>query len=119
MDFRPSRAARLPGSHLINPAAKPERLGPVLRNDHGRRIDKQLDVDIHAPEFQALRKSNRCNWYYLRGECSGCERRHDLEPLTDQEYDWLWFSARQALCYKVKGSRDCDDAKCIYGHRRS
>ena len=115
MRFRPSTTS-ISGPPFSNPAIRSERLGPVMRDERGRRIDKPLDIDQNAPYVQALRNGNLCMWYYLRGECSGCERVHKVKPLKPREYDCLWSVARQAPCFKVLKGKDCDDAKCIYGH---
>jgi hypothetical protein len=109
-----------PGSRLMyaNPAIDASRLGPVIRNDGGLRVDKPLKIDPSSPYFQVLRKANLCHWYYLRGGCTGCSKNHFVGPLSPREYDCLWYLARNGLCYRAQRGKDCDDPKCIYGHVR-
>ncbi len=107
-----------PRPTVSNPAIDASRLGPVLRNDKGLRVDKPLKVDPSSPYFQFLRKANLCQWYYLRGECTGCSKNHNHDALGPREYDCLWYLARNGLCYKVQKGKDCEDPKCIYGHRK-
>lgn len=114
-----SRSASVTASLVkdpLNPAALTARLGPVLRNDTGQRVDKILGVDPNTPYMNFLRQANLCGWYYLRGKCNGCDRNHTPPPLQAREFDCLWFLARHGLCFKVRKDKDCDDAKCIYGH---
>lgn len=108
----------VPSPPFSDPTINSERLGPVIRDESGQRVDKPLDVDPSGVYVQVLRNTNLCMWYYLRGECSGCERVHDVKPLNPHGYDCLWFVARQGMCFKVRNGKDCDDAKCIYGHRQ-
>jgi len=95
------------------------RLRPVLKNDAGRRIDKELSVDEGLA--QALKKRNLCNWHYLRADCKSagttCKHGHGYaRPLNRREYDALWFLSRQAPCYRNRKGGVCEDDKCIYGH---
>ena len=99
----------------INPEIDSERLGPVLRNEEGQRIDKKLFVTDAS--VKAVRSGRLCHWFYLRGECTGCPRLHTLPPLDLKTYNAVWFISRQALCNKIRKGKDCDDPKCIYGHR--
>ena len=101
---------------LVNPAALTDRLGPVLRDDTGKRVDRLLGVDPNTPYMNFLRQANMCAWYYLRGKCDGCDRNHVPPPLKAREFDCLWYIARHGLCFKVRKGKDCDDPKCIYGH---
>ena len=112
----PANASTSGPKHL-NPAAHADRLGPVLRHASGKRIDKQLAVDPTTPYLQVLKKANLCSWYYLRGECTGCSKNHFVGPLTPREFDCLWYLTRAGLCFQVRKGKDCDDPKCIYGHR--
>jgi hypothetical protein len=100
--------------HYKSYNAKPERLGPVLRQD-GKRIDKPLSVRPQV--VKQFERANLCHWLFLRGECrEKCSRIHAyIRPLTDEELDALWFISRRGRCYKLlKGG--CDDDRCIYGH---
>lgn len=101
-----------------NPAIDASRLGPVIRNNDGLRIDKPLNIDPSSPYFLVLRKANLCPWYYLRGACTGCGKNHLVPPLSPYEYDCLWYQARNGLCNRAQKGKDCDDPKCVYGHGR-
>lgn len=101
---------------VVNPAALTDRLGPVLRNDSGKRVDRLLVVDPNTSYMNFLRQANLCAWYYLRGKCDGCDRNHVPSPLKAREFDCLWYLARHGLCFKVRKGKDCFDPKCIYGH---
>ncbi|KAK8091701.1 hypothetical protein PG997_002062 [Apiospora hydei] len=102
-------------SGYANPAAQSSRLGPVIRDQNGRRVDKALQVDQTAVE--RLRKGGLCYWLYLRGECvAQCGRNHVHRPLEDEEFDALWWLARHARCFANRkadrsGINDCRDAK--------
>lgn len=100
----------------LNAAALSDRLGPVLRDDTGKRVDKLLGVDPNTPYMNFLSQANLCGWYYLRGKCDGCDRNHVPPPLKAREFDCLWFLTRHGLCFKIRKGKDCDDPKCIYGH---
>ncbi|KAK8022579.1 hypothetical protein PG993_013346 [Apiospora rasikravindrae] len=108
-------------SGFINPAAQFSRLGPVLRDHNGRRVDKALQVDQTVVE--RLKRGGLCYWLYLRGECATrCDRNHVHRPLDDDEFDALWWLARKARCFANRkegraGIVDCVDAKCVYGHQ--
>lgn len=109
---RPLKAA----TGFSNTAALSGRLGPVIRNQKGKRIDKVLDVDITSPYLGVIRQTRLCPWFYLRGRCDGCDRNHRVPPLNARESDYLWYHARHGLCHKVRKGKDCDDPKCVYGH---
>ena len=109
---RPLKAA----TGFANTAALSDRLGPVIRNAKGKRIDKILDVDITSPYLGVIRQTRLCPWYYLRGRCEGCDRNHRVPPLNARETDYLWYHARHGLCQKIRKGKDCDDPKCVYGH---
>lgn len=115
-----SSSTQDPGSRMVlaNPERIAKRLGPILRNEAGQRIDKPLHIDTNSAYIQVLKKSNLCMWYYLRGECTGCDRNHFVGPLQPHEYNCLWYLARSALCWKIQKGKDCDDPRCIYGHRK-
>lgn len=108
--------------HRIS-AAHSDRLGPVLNDDDGFRVDKPLQVDKTVVE--RIRKGKLCHFLYLRGECSlhSCKSNHNYRPLSEDEFDALWSLARLGRCRKSqKADRnpqdDCSDALCVYGHRR-
>ena len=82
-------------------------------------MDKTLDIDINSPYINILRKSNLCQWFYLRGRCEGCDRNHAVAPLNERAFDYLWYLARQGFCFRVRrGKKECDDPKCVYGHEQ-
>lgn len=101
--------------------AQAGRLGPVLTDQAGRRMDRQLQVDVMTVE--RIKKEGLCYYKFLRGECvsTKCNSKHEFRPLTDHEFDALWARARQGQCNVNRnaqnGGNDCADPKCIYGHR--
>ena len=106
-----------------NPVSNADRLGPVIRNYKDlslRRIDKCLSVEESLVE--AMRKRNMCHWHYLRADCKDavtreCTYNHSYRrPLSDEEFDAVWFLSRKAICYRAKRGTACDDDRCIYGH---
>ncbi len=103
---------------FINPSPFSERLGPVLYNEEGKRVDKVLDIDLTSPYLNFLRQNSLCYWYHLRGRCDGsCVRKHVVaHPLSALALDYLWYLARGGLCKKVRKAKLCDDPKCFYGH---
>lgn len=113
-------AAEVKSPAGTNPTALSDRLGPVIFDDSGRRIDKPLHVDKAA--LARIRKASLCYYYYLRGQCTtSCQRNHIYRTLTDEEFDALWDQARQGRCSRSrkadkKGVEDCCDALCVYGH---
>ncbi|KAK4065961.1 uncharacterized protein Triagg1_8270 [Trichoderma aggressivum f. europaeum] len=117
----PSSVSVTPLRGYQNLKAQSERLGPVLKDNRGRRVDRTLRVNDAIVE--RLKKGSLCFYFFLRGEClvPSCRSNHVHRPLTDEEFDALWWIARQHVCYKnLKADRkgsDCSDARCIYGHK--
>lgn len=110
-----------PKKQYHNPLAQKSRLGPVLTDQSGRRVDKLMEVNQAIVE--RMKKGHLCYYLFLRGECvsPGCARNHVHRALTDEEFDALWLLARQGRCYKNRkadrdADNDCSDAICIYGH---
>jgi len=97
-----------------------DRLGPVLTDHAGCRIDRPLQVNKAVVE--RIKKGSLCYYFYLRGKCTTkCSRNHLHRALTDEEFDALWEQARQGRCSKSRkadrdGGDDCSDVMCIYGH---
>jgi hypothetical protein len=97
------------------PGAKLERLGSILHNAQGKRIDRPLSV---RPEvIKQLERENLCYYLFLRGECrEKCSRKHISHLLSDEEWDALWFLARRGRCYRSRKDNNCNDSKCVYSH---
>lgn len=89
------------------------RLGPIPANNSGGRADPPLSVNPEVVD--RMRRLNLCSWLFLRGECKGCSRHHRHSPLSDVEFDALWYIARQGRCFKDR-REGCSDPKCIFGH---
>ncbi|KAI6869113.1 hypothetical protein KC338_g3666 [Hortaea werneckii] len=91
----------------------------ISRNIKGQRIDEPMDYD--KDEVQRLKRIKMCNQHYIgqgcchynAGRTDKCPHRHDVK-LTPQERHWLRVVARETPCKK---GTECDDVKCIYGHR--
>ncbi|KAI7017328.1 hypothetical protein KC355_g3723 [Hortaea werneckii] len=91
----------------------------ISRNIRGQRIDEPMDYD--KDEVQRLKRIKMCNQHYIgqgcchynAGRSDKCPHRHDIK-LTPQERQWLRVVARETPCKK---GTECDDVKCIYGHR--
>jgi hypothetical protein len=99
------------------PVSNSGRLGPVVRNAAGRRVDIGLSVD--ASLVQEIKNRNLCSWHYLRSDCqmASCKRNHNYpRPLITEEYDALWLFSRQGMCHRLRKGGSCDDDRCIYGH---
>ena len=103
--------------------AQSDRLGPILRDKEGRRVDKPLNVSNTV--FERMKKEGPlCYSLFLRGSCvlRRCGRSHAHQSLTDEEFDALWRLARRGRCQKSQkadgdAGNDCSDILCIYGHR--
>ena len=100
-----------------NPFALQGRLGPVLIDMRSKlRYDKPLSFKSDA--LKKMERSGLCFWFYLVGECKGCERIHELgRKLTVDEFDALWIIARRGECFTSRRRKPCDDALCVYGHK--
>ncbi len=106
------------GPPFVNPSSPSNRLGPILYNDAGQRVDKKLHVNLESTFFGLLRRERLCPWYYLRGKCEGCDKKHFILPLNAKEFDCLWYTTRGGLCYKLLKGRVCEDPLCVYGHEK-
>jgi len=105
---------------IEKPVYNSERLGPILRDKKGKRIDRSLVVE-ESLAF-AMKKRNLCSWHYLRSDCTvdSCPRKHSYpRPLSWAEFDALWFVARQGMCYRLRKGGDCNEDRCMYGHGSS
>ncbi|KAK5119391.1 hypothetical protein LTR16_004823, partial [Cryomyces antarcticus] len=88
----------------------------IPRNRKGQRIDPSLKGMYDKDEVARIKKMKMCNVHFLRKECPygiGCTHTHSCKP-TASELETLKLVARMASC--VNGS-ECDDPKCMYGHR--
>ncbi|KAL2063045.1 hypothetical protein VTL71DRAFT_6117 [Oculimacula yallundae] len=103
-----------------NLVANADRLGPVLRDSAGKRVDKKLPFGTYDEQVQRIRNMNLCGWHYLRSDhnVATCKRSHDKlpRPLSSDDYDALWAVTRIGLCHRVRTGGDCDDVLCIYRH---
>ncbi|KAI4275669.1 MAG: hypothetical protein LQ337_003062 [Flavoplaca oasis] len=79
----PVTASRVIKAPFQCSAVDATRLGPIMKNEQGKRIDKYLKVDSGA--VQALTEKNLCTWLFLKGFCAGCERNHAHRPLNEQD----------------------------------
>ncbi|KAL7924344.1 hypothetical protein ACQKWADRAFT_286485 [Trichoderma austrokoningii] len=112
-----------PLSGYRNTKAKSERLGPIVKDDSGRRVDRPLQVK--AAIVDRIRVKSLCYYLFLRGECvmPSCSRNHFHPPLSNDEFDALWSLSRQNGCYAHRKAdrtgSDCSDVMCVYGHKNS
>ena len=85
----------------------------VQRNRHGQRIDPLMQYDLN--EVRRIKKLKMCNVHFLRGDCpyDPCTHDHFYEP-NKNELQTLRYVSRLVPC---KYGTECDDPKCIYGHR--
>ncbi|MDI1489480.1 MAG: hypothetical protein OHK93_008759 [Ramalina farinacea] len=85
----------------------------VPRNRFGQRVDPVVTYDPN--EVKRIKKLKMCNVNFLRNDCpyDPCTHDHHYKP-TKNELQTLRYVSRMTPC-KFRG--DCDDLKCIYGHR--
>lgn len=106
-----------------NSKAKSDRLGPIMTDDSGRRVDRPLQVK--AAIVERIKIKSLCYYLFLRGECfmPSCFRNHFHQPLSNEEFDALWSLSRQNGCYAHRKAdrtgSDCSDVMCVYGHKSS
>ena len=88
----------------------------IEKNRLGQRVDR-LDSSIPREEVHRIKKLKLCNVFFLLGAdaCTNpnCTHDHDY-PLTREERKVLSEVARMTPCYYMT---ECEDPKCIYGHR--
>lgn len=88
----------------------------IDRNRSGQRIDK-MDDTIPREDIQRVKKLKLCNVFFLQGASScnrsTCNHDHDYK-LGRNDKKVLEQVARMTPCYY---QTECDDPKCIYGHR--
>lgn len=90
-----------------NFVANADRLGPVLRNSAGQRMDKKLSCSTYDERVQRIRNLSLCSWHYLRSDhpVTSCKRSHDVmqRPLSSHDYDALWLVTREGgYCNRLK-----------------
>lgn len=98
-----------PTPAMSHPATSEE----IPRNRYGQRIDPPTVYDKEV--VNRLRSLKLCNVHFLRHDCpyDPCTHSHKYK-ITKNELQALKALARMVPCYY---GTDCDDPKCIYGHR--
>ena len=88
-------------------------LKQVPRNRYGQRIDPVVQYDPN--EVKRIKKLKMCNVHFLRNDCpyDPCTHDHHYKP-NKNELATLRYVSRMTPC---KFGSECDDLKCIYGHR--
>lgn len=96
------------------PQPAPATAQTIPRNRHGQRIDPVVKFD--ANEVERVKKLKMCNVHFLRHDClfgDDCTHDHFYKP-NKNELQTLRHVARMTPC---KFGTECDEIKCIYGHR--
>ena len=96
------------------PAPPPPPAEPAIaRNKYGQRIDPVVKYD--PSEVKRIKAMKMCNVHFLRDDCpySNCTHDHHYKP-NQNELNTLRYISRLTPC---RYGMECDDAKCIYGHR--
>ena len=85
----------------------------IPRNRKGQRIDPITQYD--KTETARVKQLHLCNVHFLRGDCpyDPCTHNHNYKP-TKNELATLRVIARMVPC---RFGSECDDPKCMYGHR--
>ncbi|KAG8530314.1 uncharacterized protein KY384_004816 [Bacidia gigantensis] len=102
---------------LASPPLTPQPAKSVIpqvpRNRLGQRVDP---VGTYDPqEVKRIKSKKMCNVHFLRNDCpyDPCTHDHYFQP-TKNELATLRYVSRMTPC---KFGLECDDLKCIYGHR--
>ena len=107
-------------AQLVSPPLTPKPTGSqpatsdeIPRNRYGQRIDPPTVYDKEL--VNRVRSLKLCNVHFLRNDCQydPCTHSHNYK-LSKNELASLRTLARMVPCFY--GS-DCDDPKCIYGHK--
>ncbi|KAL9035306.1 MAG: hypothetical protein Q9214_006644 [Letrouitia sp. 1 TL-2023] len=105
-------AAAAPPQALVSPPPTP--LPAIIpRNKYGQRVDPPSTYN--KTEFHRIRTLKLCNLHYLRGDCPYDPCHHDHHyKISKSELATLQYLARMVPC---QWGTECDDPKCIYGHK--
>lgn len=105
-------------ARLASPPPTPQPLATasitIPRNRYGQRIDPLLKYDHN--DVKRVKELHMCNVHFLRGDCpyaEGCSHVHNYKP-NKNELQTLKYIARLTPC---RFGSECDEIKCIYGHR--
>lgn len=86
----------------------------VPRNRYGQRVDPTIKFDLS--DVKRVKELHMCNVHFLREDCPygrECTHDHTYKP-NKNELQTLKYVARMTPC---RFGVDCDEFKCIYGHR--
>ena len=86
----------------------------ISRNRYGQRVDLLPTYD--KQEVYRVKGLHLCNVHFLRGDCpygESCSHEHHYK-LNKNEMKTLKYVGRMTPC---KFGTECEDTKCIYGHR--
>ena len=115
MNWAATASSVPPSQPLASPPSTPQPAALVVpRNKYGQRIDNLTIFD--TMEVKRIQKMKMCNTHFLRTDCAfgdECSHTHAYKP-TKNELEILRQVARSIPC---KYGTECDDPKCIYGHR--
>ena len=106
-------------AHVASPPPTPKpatskTANEIPRNRYGQRVDPYMEYDKN--EVKRVQKIHMCNVHYLRHDCpygDDCTHDHFYSP-NKNELKTLKYVGRMTPC---RFGTDCDDTKCIYGHR--
>ena len=97
------------------PTSQPTPITTVVpRNRYGQRIDPPMKYD-HS-DVKRVKDIHMCNVHFLREDCpfgEDCTHDHTYKP-NKNELQTLKYVARLTPC---RFGSECDEVKCIYGHR--
>lgn len=86
----------------------------IPRNRYGQRVDPIIKFD--QSDVKRVKDLHMCNVHFLREDCpygKDCTHDHSYRP-NKNELQTLKYVARLTPC---RFGSDCDEIKCIYGHR--
>jgi hypothetical protein len=105
-------------SRLASPPPTPQPItsasAVIPRNRFGQRIDSPIKFD--QSDVKRVKDLHMCNVYFLRQDCPygrDCTHDHSYKP-NKNELQTLKYVARMTPC---RFGSECDEIKCIYGHR--